>query len=152
MRPSNLLCAGGVANGTRFTQVRDHAHLNYRRRAEGRAEGRQGPASDRLALPMPHPPSGTTLDLATTVSPEMRERESLPPLPALTVLSHPDLARIGDRVFLGELVRGREASLSRQEPRFTAPRAASGEPLADPFLSRRPLRFTPLAGGGVALR
>ena len=102
--------------------------------------------------PMPPPPSGTTLDLATNVSPEMRERESLPPIPALTILSHPDLSRIGDRVFLGELVRGRDALLSRQEPRFTAPRAASGEPLADPFLSRRPLRFEPLPDGGVALR
>ena len=101
---------------------------------------------------MTPPVSGTTLDLASTVSPEKRERESLPPLPALTVLSHPDLARIGDRVFLGELVRGREALLSRQEPRFTAPRASSGEPLADPFLSRRPLRFAPLPDGGVALR
>jgi two-component system nitrogen regulation response regulator GlnG len=99
---------------------------------------------------MPPPPSGTTLDFTTTVSPEARE--SLPPLPALTVLSHPDLSRIGDRVFLGELVRGREALLSRQEPRFSAPRAASGEPLADPFLSRRPLRFAPLPDGGVSLR
>jgi two-component system nitrogen regulation response regulator GlnG len=101
---------------------------------------------------MTAPGGGTTLDFTTTVSPEARERESLPPLPALTVLSHPDLARIGDRVFLGELVRGREALLSRQEPRLTAPRAVSGEPLADPFLSRRPVRFEPLPDGGVVLR
>jgi len=98
------------------------------------------------------PAGGTTLDSVKPGSPEPPERESLPPLPALTVLSHPDLARIGDRVFLGELVRGRELLLSRQEPRFAAPRAASGEPLADPFLSRRPLRFAPLPDGGVALR
>ncbi len=101
---------------------------------------------------MTAPGGGTTLDFASTMSPETPERENLPPLPALTILSHPDLARIGDRVFLGELVRGREALLSRQEPRFTAPPAASGEPLADPFLSRRPLRFAPLPDGGVALR
>src|SRR5262245_34854466 len=101
---------------------------------------------------MPPPPSGTTLDFTPAISPEMAERENLPPIPALTILSHPDLTRIGDRVFLGELARGRAALLSRQEPRFVAPRATSGEPLADPFLSRRPLRFEPLAGGGVALR
>jgi two-component system, NtrC family, nitrogen regulation response regulator GlnG len=98
------------------------------------------------------PVGGTTLDSAKSGSPEPPERESLPPLPALTVLSHPDLSRIGDRVFLGELVRGRELLLSRQEPRFAAPRAVSGEPLADPFLSRRPLRFAPHPDGGVALR
>ncbi len=72
-------------------------------------------------------------------------------LPALTVLCHPDLDRIGDRVILGELVSSREALLSRQQPRFSAPGAAAGKPLADPFLSRRPLCFEPLAGGEVRL-
>jgi len=95
-------------------------------------------------------PGGTTLDFTQAGAPHP-ERESLPPVPALTVLSHPDLSRIGDRVFLGELMLGREALLSRQEPRFSAPRATSGEPLADPYLSRRPYRFSPLPDGGVAL-
>jgi two-component system nitrogen regulation response regulator GlnG len=76
--------------------------------------------------------------------------EDLPPLPALTVLGHPDLSRVGDRAFLGELARGREALLSRQEPRFAAPRAAAGEPLGVPFLSRRPLRIEPLPAPGDA--
>jgi DNA-binding NtrC family response regulator len=79
--------------------------------------------------------------------------EDLPPLPALTVLGHPDLSRVGDRAFLGELARGREALLSRQEPRFAAPRAGAGEPLGVPFLSRRPLRIEPLIDeGGIRLR
>ncbi len=79
-------------------------------------------------------------------------------LPALTILCHPDLRRIGDVVLLGELASGREVSLARHQPRFTAagaasaalPRAASGgAPLDDPFLSRRPLRLEPLPEGGI---
>ncbi len=75
------------------------------------------------------------------------------PVPVLTVLSHPTLSRIGDRVFLGELLHGHEALLSRHVPPFAAPRTqtGAGKPLGDPFLSRRPLRFTPLPDGGVAL-
>jgi two-component system nitrogen regulation response regulator GlnG len=95
---------------------------------------------------------GTTLDPPSPGAAAPGRAEA-PPLLALTVLAHPDLDRIGDRVFLGELARGREARLSRQEPRLTAPAAPGpGEPLADPFLSRRPLRLEPLPGGGVRLR
>jgi len=95
---------------------------------------------------------GTTLDLPTGAAPrEKRAAREGQALTVLTVLGHPDLSRVGDRAFLGELLRGRDALLSRQEPRFTAPRAFRGEPLADSFLSRRPLRFSPLPGGGVRL-
>jgi two-component system nitrogen regulation response regulator GlnG len=96
---------------------------------------------------------GTTLDLPTGAAPRgERETGARQALPALTVLGHADLSRVGDRAFLSELVRGKDALLSRQEPRFTAPRAFRGEPLADSFLSRRPLRFSPLPGGGVRLQ
>ena len=95
---------------------------------------------------------GTTLDLPTgDAASGEREARARQALPVLTVLGHADLSRVGDRVFLGELARGREARLSRQEPRFLAPGAFRGEPLADVFLSRRPLRFEPLPGGGVRL-
>ncbi len=80
-------------------------------------------------------------------------------LPALTILGHPDLDRVGEVVILGELASGREVLLARHQPRFTAPgaaaaashSAASGGALDDPFLSRRPLRLEPLPGGGVRL-
>ncbi len=95
---------------------------------------------------------GTTLDLPTgDAASSEREAGARQALPVLTVLGHADLSRVGERVFLGELARGREARLSRQEPRFAAPGAFRGEPLADVFLSRRPLRFEPLPGGGVRL-
>ena len=68
--------------------------------------------------------------------PEMGERESLPPLPALTVLSHPDLSRIGDRAFLGELARGRKAlavaAASRGSPRPGRLRRAARRSLPEP--------------------
>jgi two-component system nitrogen regulation response regulator GlnG len=96
---------------------------------------------------------GTTLDLPTGRAPRgEREVGARQALPVLTVLGHADLSRVGDRAFLGELVRGKEALLSRQEPRFTAPGAFRGEPLADVFLSRKPLRFSPLPGGGVRVQ
>lgn len=37
-------------------------------------------------------------------------------MPALTILRHPDLSRIGDRAFLAALAHGREAWLSRDRP------------------------------------
>ncbi len=81
--------------------------------------------------------------------PAARDRPAL--VPTLTVLSHPDLGRIGERVFLGELVAGGEVLLSREKPRFSAPGAAQGRPLGDRFLSRRPLRFELLPAGDVRL-
>ena len=95
---------------------------------------------------------GTPLDLSTVdAASSQREAGARQALPVLTVLGHADLSRVGERLFLGELARGREARLSRQEPRFEAPGAFRGEPLADVFLSRRPLRFEPLPGGGIRL-
>jgi len=73
-------------------------------------------------------------------------------LPALTIASHPDLARIGDRAFLGELAQGREALLSREHPHFAAPRATAGEPLGDAFVSRRPFHLQLLPNGGIRLQ
>ena len=92
--------------------------------------------------------------LAGALPQESGRQETPSALPALTVLGHPDLSRIGDRVFLGALARGREAWLSRDRPGFSPPGATAGEPLSDPFLSRAPLRFEPLDdldGGSIRL-
>ena len=97
---------------------------------------------------------GSASTLEGSLSPESRRQGPASVLPALTILGHPDLSRIGDRAFLAALARGREAWLSRDQPVFSAPGAAAGEPLADPFLSRAPLRFEPLGdldGGSVLL-
>ncbi len=60
--------------------------------------------------------------------------------PALTVISHPDPERVGDRVVLGELDRGQEVELSRRQPIFETPgRSLRGRALEDRWLSRQPI-------------
>src|SRR6185369_459309 len=73
------------------------------------------------------------------------------PLPTLTVLYHPDLRRIGNLLTLAELPLGREALISRYQPELTAPGQLTGQPLADSYISRRPLRLRATADGGVEI-
>jgi two-component system, NtrC family, nitrogen regulation response regulator GlnG len=63
-------------------------------------------------------------------------------VPGLTVLAHPDMERVGERALLTGVAAGRVETLSRGEPGFLAPRGGRVRPLADPFLSRRPLRLS----------
>jgi two-component system, NtrC family, nitrogen regulation response regulator GlnG len=72
----------------------------------------------------------------------------LPLVPGLTLLYHPDLGRVGERVALPGLASGREEPLSRREPSFSQPGSSVLRPLADPYLSRRPLRLIPGAVPG----
>jgi two-component system nitrogen regulation response regulator GlnG len=80
-------------------------------------------------------------------------------VPGLTIVYHADVGRIGERVALLRLLAGREELLSRREPEFSPPHgsigaggAAGGRPLADLYLSRRPIRLLPgSAPGGVRL-
>jgi two-component system nitrogen regulation response regulator GlnG len=69
----------------------------------------------------------------------------------LTILAHPDVQRIGERVALLELASEREERLSRLEPAFGAPGQPCRRPLADPYLSRSPMALLPDGGGGVRL-
>jgi two-component system nitrogen regulation response regulator GlnG len=64
-------------------------------------------------------------------------------VPGLTVLHHPDVERVGERVVLSGLPAGREEVLSRAEPAFSQPGRNALRPLADPYLSRRPIRLAP---------
>jgi DNA-binding NtrC family response regulator len=72
-------------------------------------------------------------------------------VPALTIVYHPVLRRIGDRVVLGELAVGREARISRVAPRFAPPRQPHGVALDHPRISRAPFVLRPCADGGVVL-
>ena len=58
------------------------------------------------------------------------EREHLPPVPTLTILGHPDVARVGEQA---RLPAG-STEVSRLAPDFGS---TTRFPLADPFLSRR---------------
>ena len=72
-------------------------------------------------------------------------------LPVLTVLYHPDFRRVGERVFLSEIVLGREALISRNGPEFVRADRLVGEPLGDQHLSRQPLRFRTGEEGGITI-
>lgn len=71
---------------------------------------------------------------------------------ALTVLSHPLPARIGQRAFLKPLKKGGAVELGRRAPEFTSPDSPwDREPLEDPFISRQPWCLEPRPHGGLTL-
>ncbi|HEX3482649.1 MAG TPA: sigma 54-interacting transcriptional regulator [Kofleriaceae bacterium] len=71
--------------------------------------------------------------------------------PALTIVYHPVLRRIGDRVILGELAAGREARISRAAPRFAPPHQPRSTPLDHVRISRAPFVLRPHHDGGIEL-
>ncbi|HET9765557.1 MAG TPA: sigma 54-interacting transcriptional regulator [Thermoanaerobaculia bacterium] len=73
-------------------------------------------------------------------------------VPCLTVLWHPDLRVVGGRAVLRGLASaGSEVALSRLEPDFLIGGDGPPRPLADPFLSRRPIRLRQGPAGEVHL-
>ena len=71
-------------------------------------------------------------------------------LPALTILWHPDLARVGQRALLTPLTSGRSVAVSRLEPDFAFPAGSHRPlPLAAARLSRTPFQFRPTPDGLV---
>ncbi|HEV7503432.1 MAG TPA: sigma-54 dependent transcriptional regulator [Thermoanaerobaculia bacterium] len=92
---------------------------------------------------------GSTLDLSRTGTGVVGLKGDLAfePIPTLTILFHPQALRVGARAYLGQIVRGQEARLSRLEPDFEQPGSNAQAPLNDPYLSRRPIRFLPVPGG-----
>ena len=92
------------------------------------------------------------IDISTAEA-GMREDSSqgFRPVPALTIISHPMTHRVGERLLLEALMLGREILLSRNAPDFVQPGGALGTHLADPFLSRKPLLFTPGSEGQIRL-
>ncbi|GEN09618.1 hypothetical protein MFU01_46550 [Myxococcus fulvus] len=90
------------------------------------------------------PPSPQVLaDVSTAAEPPRRASEAAShPVAVLTLVAHPHLARVGERLVLEDLLAGQEWVLSRNAPDFTPASSAFGAPLGDPFLSRKPfLRF-----------
>ncbi|WP_437667290.1 sigma 54-interacting transcriptional regulator [Sorangium sp. So ce1182] len=71
--------------------------------------------------------------------------------PALTILCHPLLDRVGERALLGELAAGGVALVSRVTPAFAAKGQSPGSPLEDGHLSRRPFRLSAAGGDGIRL-
>ncbi len=72
-------------------------------------------------------------------------------IPGLTVLCHPDPARVGEQAALVGLRGDGEALLSRLAPEFRTPDGERRGPLADHRLSRQPWRLTRRPDGGLTL-
>ncbi|WNG53040.1 sigma-54-dependent Fis family transcriptional regulator [Archangium minus] len=88
----------------------------------------------------------------TAVHARGKEAHASRSVPTLTIVSHPQPQRIGERLLLETLVSlGRTASLSRNEPDFSRPGSLLALPLGDPFISRKPVQFEPGVRGGVRL-
>ena len=83
--------------------------------------------------------------LTTRTRPEETAENPTPVrTPALTILYHPDVTRVGEQA---RLTLEPDAVLSRAEPLFCAPGRTEREPLADPHLSRRGFIMARAAGG-----
>ena len=96
---------------------------------------------------------GTTAGFSTPGAPVAvgEAPRPAPSLRTLTILAHPDPRRVGARLFLSELAHGRETAVSRRGPEFEGLAGQPCVPLADRFLSRRPLILRGAAEDGVEL-
>ena len=80
-------------------------------------------------------------DSTLTVGPldSLTGQTGLPTVPALTIVWHPHLDRIGHIAPLTNLLELDVAHVSRSEPIFLPPGADAGEPLAHRFISKEPI-------------
>ena len=62
--------------------------------------------------------------------------------PTLTIISHPNPARMGNYALLHGLAKGNPVEISRVAPLFKPPDRALGSPLSDPFISREPIHLS----------
>jgi two-component system, NtrC family, nitrogen regulation response regulator GlnG len=96
--------------------------------------------------------TGLTAELPSwgglSASGERRQR-SRSRIPALTILYHPEVRRVGERALLEGLIEEQPVQLSRLEPSFAMPGQADRRPLSDRHLSRSPLLLTPVRGDGT---
>ena len=76
----------------------------------------------------------------------------LPLVPALTIVLHPHLDRIGQIAPLTNLLELDVAHVSRSEPIFFPPGADVGEPLGHSFISKNPILDVVFTRGAFELR
>jgi two-component system nitrogen regulation response regulator GlnG len=94
------------------------------------------PSSERQLEAETRPQSASRLTLGSLLA------------PGLTILWHPDVGRVGEQAALTGLAAGRMELLSRREPAFGPPGEPAVRPLADPYVSRSPIRIEPGAAAG----
>lgn len=87
-------------------------------------------------------------DDSTTRRPSaMASSQIEPHVIVLSVLSHPDPHRVGERAALPELGLGRTVELCRSSPHFAQPGTSWDRPLDDPYISRRSWQLAPTDHG-----
>ena len=89
---------------------------------------------------------GRYLDTATRSNTERVMAYKAPTVTALTILSHADPGRVGEMAWLDQLEGDGEQELSRLLPGFADRVGGRQRPLADPRLSRRPVRLGRMGG------
>ncbi len=102
------------------------------------------------ALPVGEP-SRSILDTSTEIRIGPRDEPGERLVPALTIAAHPNPARVGDRLVLDVLATGREVALSRNAPELHRAGSAFGAPLADPYVSRHPIRIAAAPDGRIRI-
>ncbi|MCP4658766.1 MAG: sigma-54-dependent Fis family transcriptional regulator [bacterium] len=91
----------------------------------------------------------TTTTLPSSATHTLEDTEHVP---ALTIVAHPDLERIGERAVLTDLVPGQRVRLSRLEPDFRQlGRGKFQRPLGDLHLSRTPIILRSEAEGEIVV-
>ena len=97
--------------------------------------------------------SGFTVEqpLWDELSASERRRRARSRYPALTILYHPDLRRVGERAILSGLLTGQQVLLSRLEPSFEKPQPGDARPLLDRGISRSPFRITREENGTIGV-
>jgi two-component system nitrogen regulation response regulator GlnG len=97
--------------------------------------------------------SGFTVEqpLWDELSASERRRRARSRYPALTILYHPDLRRVGERAILSGLLAGGQVLLSRLEPGFETPHHGEVRPLLDRGISRSPFRITREEDGTIGV-
>jgi two-component system, NtrC family, nitrogen regulation response regulator GlnG len=81
-------------------------------------------------------------DATTLKASSSRDQIAEKGVAGFTILCHADPTRVGEQAMLA-------GSLSRLDPYFAQPTGGRPEPLGDPYLSRKPLRFRSASDGGV---
>jgi two-component system nitrogen regulation response regulator GlnG len=76
---------------------------------------------------------------------------AITPVPALTIVWHPRAHRVGERILLYSLTKGGELHLSRIGPELQRSGRALGEPLDDPYISRKPIVLRAAKDGGITV-
>jgi two-component system, NtrC family, nitrogen regulation response regulator GlnG len=71
--------------------------------------------------------------------------------PALVIASHVVASRVGERLLLDGLKPGHPLEVSRNAPDFARAQGGVARPLADPFVSRRPVSLEAAGGGAITV-